>query len=89
MVAAHGLTAALMWTLKTGAETDETLNDRRSQRAIRSATTWSALSALVLRRDPFGRFVSAIAWLPRDTFDTRLRERVGAMLARGVLPVIP
>jgi glutamate dehydrogenase len=39
--------------------------------------------ALVLRRDPFGRFISAIAWLPRDTFDTRLRERIGAMLARA------
>jgi glutamate dehydrogenase len=39
--------------------------------------------ALVLRPDPFGRFVSAIAWLPRDTFDTRLRERVGEMLARA------
>ncbi|MCI0755251.1 NAD-glutamate dehydrogenase [Teichococcus vastitatis] len=39
--------------------------------------------ALYLRRDPFERFVSAIAWLPRDTFDTRLRERVGAMLARA------
>ena len=39
--------------------------------------------ALVLRRDPFGRFVSAIAWLPRDTFDTRLREKVGGMLARA------
>ncbi|RAI60956.1 NAD-glutamate dehydrogenase [Roseicella frigidaeris] len=39
--------------------------------------------ALVLRPDPFGRFVSAIVWLPRDTFDTRLRERVGAMLARA------
>ncbi|WP_200305356.1 NAD-glutamate dehydrogenase, partial [Paracraurococcus ruber] len=40
-------------------------------------------AALVLREDPFGRFVSAIAWLPRDTFDTRLRERIGAMLARA------
>ena len=38
-------------------------------------------AALVLRRDPFERFVSAIAWLPRDTFDTSLRERVGALLA--------
>lgn len=37
--------------------------------------------ALVLRRDPFGRFVSAIAWLPREGFDTRLRERVGRLLA--------
>ncbi len=40
-------------------------------------------SALVVRQDPFGRFVSAIAWLPRDTFDTALRERVGGMLARA------
>ncbi|MCQ4162820.1 NAD-glutamate dehydrogenase [Roseomonas sp. GC11] len=39
--------------------------------------------ALSIRRDPFERFVSAIAWLPRDTFDTRLREKVGAMLARA------
>ncbi len=36
--------------------------------------------ALVLRRDPFGRFVSAIAFLPRDTFDSRLRERVARLL---------
>ena len=40
-------------------------------------------AALVLRRDPFERFVSAIVWLPRDVFDTRLRERVGGMLARA------
>ncbi len=40
-------------------------------------------AALVLRRDPFERFVSAIAWLPRDTFDTRLREGVGRILARS------
>jgi glutamate dehydrogenase len=40
-------------------------------------------AALALRLDPFERFVSAIAWLPRDTFDTRLRERVGQMLARA------
>ncbi|MFC0410158.1 NAD-glutamate dehydrogenase domain-containing protein [Roseomonas elaeocarpi] len=37
--------------------------------------------ALVLRRDPSGRSVSALAWLPRDTFDTRLRERVGRLIA--------
>ena len=36
-----------------------------------------------MRRDPFGRFVSAIAWLPREGFDTRLRERVGEMLAQA------
>ncbi|WP_237182618.1 NAD-glutamate dehydrogenase [Roseomonas marmotae] len=40
-------------------------------------------AALVLRRDPFERFVSAIVWLPRDTFDTRLREAVGGILARA------
>ena len=40
-------------------------------------------AALVLRRDPFERFVSAIAWLPRDTFDTKLREQVGGILARA------
>ncbi|MCX8133026.1 MAG: NAD-glutamate dehydrogenase [Roseococcus sp.] len=39
--------------------------------------------ALFSRRDPFGRFVSVIAWLPRESFDTRLRERVGGMLARA------
>ncbi|UFN50514.1 NAD-glutamate dehydrogenase [Roseomonas sp. OT10] len=37
--------------------------------------------ALYVRPDPFERFVSAIAWLPRDTFDTRLRERVGRLVA--------
>ena len=40
-------------------------------------------AAISIRRDPFERFISAIAWLPRDTFDTGLRERVGAMLARA------
>ncbi len=40
-------------------------------------------AALVLRRDPFERFVAAIAWLPRDTFDTTMRERIGGMIARA------
>jgi glutamate dehydrogenase len=40
-------------------------------------------AALIVRHDPFERFVSAIAWLPRDTFDTRLRERAGQMVARA------
>ncbi|WPB85932.1 NAD-glutamate dehydrogenase domain-containing protein [Sediminicoccus rosea] len=39
--------------------------------------------ALFFRPDPFGRFVSVIAWLPREGFDTRLRSRVGEMLARA------
>ena len=58
---------------------------RRSSTAARRALDLQIRPrpALVLRPDPFGRFVSAIAWLPRDTFDTRLRERVGGMLARA------
>ncbi|MGK7860965.1 NAD-glutamate dehydrogenase [Falsiroseomonas sp. E2-1-a4] len=40
-------------------------------------------AALALRRDPFERFVAAIAWLPRDTFDTTLRQRVGNLLAEA------
>ncbi len=40
-------------------------------------------TALVVRLDPFERFASAIVWLPRDVFDTRLRERVGGILARA------
>jgi glutamate dehydrogenase len=40
-------------------------------------------AALVLRRDPFERFISVIAWLPRDTFDTRLRETVAGILTRA------
>ncbi|MCU0943870.1 MAG: NAD-glutamate dehydrogenase [Rubritepida sp.] len=40
-------------------------------------------AALFARRDPFGRFVSVIAWLPREGFDTRLRGLVGEMLARA------
>ncbi|WP_343897999.1 NAD-glutamate dehydrogenase, partial [Craurococcus roseus] len=39
--------------------------------------------ALHVRRDPFGRFVSAIAWMPREGFDTRLRERVGEVVAQA------
>jgi glutamate dehydrogenase len=40
-------------------------------------------AALVLRRDPFERFVSAIAWLPRDSFDTQMRERIGGLIAQA------
>ncbi|WP_424810503.1 NAD-glutamate dehydrogenase [Roseococcus sp. YIM B11640] len=39
--------------------------------------------ALYVRRDPFGRFVSVIAWLPRESFDSELRSRVGELLARA------
>jgi glutamate dehydrogenase len=40
-------------------------------------------AALSVRRDRFGRFVSILAWLPRDNFDSALRERVGALLAHA------
>ena len=40
-------------------------------------------AALFFRPDPFGRFVSVIAWLPRESYDTRLRSLVGEMLARA------
>jgi len=40
-------------------------------------------TAMVLRPDPFGRFVSAIVWLPRENFDTRLRSQVAELLARA------
>ena len=33
-----------------------------------------------LRDDPWGRYVSAIAYLPRDRFDTTIRERISALL---------
>ncbi|WP_160123001.1 NAD-glutamate dehydrogenase [Rhodovarius lipocyclicus] len=45
--------------------------------------TLTPAPALVLRPDPFGRYVSAIVWLPRENFDTSLRSRVGEMLARA------
>ncbi len=32
------------------------------------------------RRDPFGRFVSALAYLPKDRFNSRVREAVGRAL---------
>ncbi|TCH96206.1 phage capsid protein [Roseococcus sp. SYP-B2431] len=39
--------------------------------------------ALYIRPDPFGRFVSVLAWLPRESFDSQLRGRVGELLARA------
>ncbi|PZW50413.1 glutamate dehydrogenase [Humitalea rosea] len=38
-------------------------------------------TAIHVRRDPFGRFATVIAWFPRESFDTRTRERVGALIA--------
>ncbi|HEX6866442.1 MAG TPA: NAD-glutamate dehydrogenase, partial [Caulobacteraceae bacterium] len=36
---------------------------------------------LFVRRDPFDRFVSVLFFSPRDRYDTRVRERVGDMIA--------
>ncbi len=37
---------------------------------------------LFLRRDPFGRFVSAQVFVPRDRYNTELRTRIGEELMR-------
>jgi glutamate dehydrogenase len=39
---------------------------------------------LFLRRDRFGRFFSAIAFIPRDRFNTTVRERIEAMLTQAL-----
>ena len=36
-----------------------------------------------LRRDRFNRFVTALAYLPKDRFNTELRERVGKAIAKA------
>ncbi|RZJ18448.1 MAG: NAD-glutamate dehydrogenase [Brevundimonas sp.] len=35
------------------------------------------------RKDPFDRFVSILAFIPRERFHTSVRERIGAILARA------
>ena len=39
--------------------------------------------ALFIRRDPFGRFVSCLVYVPRDRYDTGLRQRFVAILEQG------
>ncbi|MCF3946599.1 NAD-glutamate dehydrogenase [Acidiphilium iwatense] len=39
--------------------------------------------ALFVRRDPFGRHLSAIVFVPRDRFDTTLRLNLAAMINRA------
>jgi len=39
--------------------------------------------ALFVRPDPFERFVSALVYVPRDRFDTRLRQDLGGIIARA------
>jgi len=38
---------------------------------------------LLLRRDPFDRFVSILLYLPRDRYSQRLRERAGELFAKA------
>src|SRR5690606_19800694 len=38
---------------------------------------------LFTRRDPFDRFVSILAYVPRERYDAGVRERVGHLLARA------
>ncbi|MDP3802849.1 NAD-glutamate dehydrogenase [Brevundimonas sp.] len=35
------------------------------------------------RKDPFDRFVSVLAFIPRERFDASVRERIGGILARA------
>ncbi|GAA0614698.1 NAD-glutamate dehydrogenase [Brevundimonas kwangchunensis] len=35
------------------------------------------------RKDPFDRFVSVLAFIPRERFEASVRERIGAILARA------
>ena len=36
-----------------------------------------------LRRDRFNRFVTALAYVPKDRYDTTVRERIGEVIARA------
>ncbi len=40
--------------------------------------------ALFVHRDPYGRFVSCLLFVPRDRFETRLRHRLQDILAKGL-----
>ncbi len=39
---------------------------------------------LFLRRDVFGRFVTALVYVPRDRYDTRLRQRIQEILMQAL-----
>ncbi|HUB94740.1 MAG TPA: NAD-glutamate dehydrogenase, partial [Stellaceae bacterium] len=40
-------------------------------------------TALFARRDPYGRFVSAFVYVPRERYNTELRQRFAAILEKG------
>lgn len=48
MVSAHGITAALMWTLKTGGPEGSELQGEPRQHAISAAIGWAMLAAVVI-----------------------------------------
>ncbi len=39
--------------------------------------------ALFARRDPFGRFISCLVYVPRDRYNTELRQRFGEILEKS------
>ncbi|WP_159015746.1 NAD-glutamate dehydrogenase [Cognatiluteimonas profundi] len=41
-------------------------------------------SKLFLRRDRYGRFFSALVYIPRDRFNTEIRDRIESMLKRAL-----
>ena len=43
-----------------------------------------ARSKLFLRRDRYGRFFSVLVYIPRDRFNTEVRQRIEAMLMRAL-----
>src|SRR3546814_6719166 len=61
---------------------------RRPPRSTRTdtlfpyTTLFRSRSKLFLRRDRYGRFYSALVYLPRDRYNTDLRMRVEALLKR-------
>jgi glutamate dehydrogenase len=40
-------------------------------------------TALFVRRDPYGRFISAFVYVPRERYNTELRQRLAAILEQG------
>ena len=40
-------------------------------------------TAMFVHRDPFGRYVSVLIYVPRDRYDTSLRERLQAIVEEG------
>lgn len=39
---------------------------------------------LFMRRDPYGKFVNAVVYVPRDIFSTAIRERIQALISNAI-----